>query len=77
LIGGLDAVEIIEVSETTDFFGHRYFVSNPKVSADMIAMLRYGLRPNDPGRPLEQIAGPFWRVPAESPGSTSTASFLR
>jgi esterase/lipase superfamily enzyme len=77
LIGGLDAVEIIEVSETTDFFGHRYFVSNPKVSADMIAMLRYGLRPNDPGRPLEQIAGPFWRVPAESPASTSTASFLQ
>ena len=29
----------------------------------MIAMLRYGLRPNDPGRPLEQIAGPFWMVP--------------
>jgi esterase/lipase superfamily enzyme/AraC-like DNA-binding protein len=77
LIGGLDAVEIIEVSGTTDFFGHRYFVSNPKVSADMIAILRYGLRPNDPGQPLEQIAGPFWRVPAESPASTSTASFLQ
>jgi hypothetical protein len=46
-----------------------------QVSADMIAMLRYGLRPNDPGRQLEQIAGPFWRVPAESPASTSAASF--
>jgi len=30
----------------------------------MIAMLRYGLRPGEPGRPLEQIEGPFWRVPA-------------
>jgi esterase/lipase superfamily enzyme len=65
LIDGLKAVDIIEVHGATDFFGHSYFVSNPKVSADMIAMLRYGLQPNDPGRPLEQVAGPFWRVPAE------------
>ena len=49
----------------TDFFGHSYFVSNPQVSADIIAMLRYGLRPNEPGRPLEHIAGPFWRVPRQ------------
>jgi esterase/lipase superfamily enzyme len=75
MIGGLDAVDIVEVQGSTDFFGHHYFVSNPKVSADMIAMLRYGLRPNDPGRPLEHVAGPFWTVPVESPASTSTASF--
>ena len=61
----LRAVDIIEVSGTTDFFGHSYFISNPQVSADLIAMLRYGLRPNDPGRPLDRIAGPFWRVPAQ------------
>ena len=59
----LRAVDIIEVHGTTDFFGHSYFLSNPKVSADIIAMLRYGLRPNEPGRPLEQIAGSFWQVP--------------
>jgi esterase/lipase superfamily enzyme len=63
LIGALGAVDVIEVRDTTDFFGHSYFASNPKVSADIIAMLRYGLRPNEPGRPLERIAGPFWRVP--------------
>ena len=61
----LRAVDIIEVRDTTDFFGHRYFLSNPHVSADFIAMLRYGLRPNEPGRPLEHIAGPFWRVPRQ------------
>ena len=61
-IGGLRAVNIIQVHGRTDFFGHSYFVSNPRVSADIIAMLRYGLQPNDPGRPLEQIDGPFWRV---------------
>jgi len=61
----LRAVDIIQVRGTTDFFGHRYFLSNPQVSADLIALLRYGLRPNEPGRPLEQIAGPFWQVPTQ------------
>jgi esterase/lipase superfamily enzyme len=61
----LRAVDIIEVRGTTDFFGHSYFVSNPKVSADIVALLRYGLRPNEPGRPLQQIAGSFWRVSAD------------
>jgi esterase/lipase superfamily enzyme len=64
-ISGLGAVDIIQVRGTTDFFGHSYFTSNPQVSADIIAMLRYGLRPNEPGRPLEQIAGSFWRVPVQ------------
>lgn len=63
-IGKLGTVNIIQVRGTTDFFGHSYFISNPRVSADIIAMLRYGLRPNEPGRPLEHIAGPFWRVSA-------------
>jgi hypothetical protein len=61
----LRAVDIVQVRGTTDFFGHSYFISNPQVSGDIIALLRYGLRPNEPGRPLEQIAGPFWRVPAQ------------
>ena len=61
----LRAVDIIEVRGTTDFFGHSYFVSNPQASADIIAMLRYGLRPGEPGRLLEQVAGPFWRVPPQ------------
>lgn len=60
----LRAVDIVEVRGMTDFFGHGYFISNPRVSADIVALLRYGLRPNEPGRPLEPIAGPFWRVPA-------------
>ena len=62
MIGNLDAVDIIEVRGATDFFGHSYFVSNPNVSGDIVAMLRYGLRPNEPGRPLENVVGPFWRV---------------
>ena len=49
-------------AKTTDFFGHGYFVSNPRVSSDIIAMLRYRLKPNEPGRPLMEIDRPFWRV---------------
>ena len=64
-IGKLGAVNIIQVRGTTDFFGHSYFTSNPRVSADIIAMLRYGLRPNEPGRPLEQLTEPFWKIPAQ------------
>ncbi|MGB8434449.1 MAG: alpha/beta hydrolase [Burkholderiales bacterium] len=63
-IGKLGAIDVIQVYGTTDFFGHSYFTSNPRVSADIIAMLRYGLRPDEPGRPLEHITGPFWRVTA-------------
>jgi esterase/lipase superfamily enzyme len=59
----LGTVDMIQVRGTTDFFGHGYFTSNPRVSADLVALLRYGLRPNEPGRPLEEIQRPFWRVP--------------
>ena len=62
-IAMLRAVDIIEVRGSTDFFGHSYLTSNPRVSADLIAMLRYGLRPNEPGRPLEEVKRPFWRIP--------------
>jgi esterase/lipase superfamily enzyme len=58
--------DVIQVRGTTDAYGHSYFTSNPRASADLIAMLRYGLRPNEPGRPLEEIERPFWRVPAEA-----------
>jgi esterase/lipase superfamily enzyme len=63
-IGMLGAVDIVQVRGTTDLFGHSYFVSNPRVSSDIIAMLRYDLRPNEPGRPLEHVVGSFWRVSA-------------
>jgi hypothetical protein len=30
-----------------------------------MAVLRYGLRPNEPGRPLEEIERPFWQLPTQ------------
>ena len=71
-IGMLRAVDIIQVRGTTDFFGHSYFKSNPQVSADIIALLRYGLKPNEPGRPLEEVTRPFWRVESGAAASART-----
>lgn len=45
-------------------FGHNYFLSNPAVSSDLIALLRYGWAPGkENGRPLEHLGGGnFWRI---------------
>ena len=59
----LGAIDVIEVSGRNCFICHGYFVDNPSVSSDLIALLRYGLKPNDPGRPLIEVERPFWRVP--------------
>ena len=69
----LRAVDIIQVRGTTDFFGHSYYISNPQVSADIIALLRYGLKPNEPGRPLEEVTRPFWRIETGVLGECSSA----
>jgi esterase/lipase superfamily enzyme len=61
-IASLGAVDIIQVRGRTDFFGHGYLASNPHVSADIIALLRYDLRPNEPGRSLKHVTGSFWQV---------------
>jgi esterase/lipase superfamily enzyme len=65
------AVDVIQVRGATDPFGHSYFVSNPEVSSDIIAMLRYGLKPNDPGRALNEVMRPFWRMPTKGDTAAS------
>ena len=52
----------IQVTDTLGFLGHSYFVSDPAVSSDLVALIRYGLEPGDPGRPLEEISKPFWKI---------------
>ena len=54
-------VDLIEVDENTGAFGHGYFLSNPAVRSDLVALIN-GLKPGDPGRPLVEIRGPFWRI---------------
>jgi len=50
----------------TDLFGHAYFVTNPRVSSDLIELLRYGTKPGEPGRSLEQIGPVLWTFPEET-----------
>jgi esterase/lipase superfamily enzyme len=60
---------IVQVTNTAGFIGHSYFVSDPAVSADLVSLVRYGLAPGDPGRPLEEISRPFWKIsPARAAG---------
>lgn len=61
----LGLFDVIQFRGKADSFGHSYFVSNPHVSSDIVALLRYRLRPNEPGRPLDEIQRPFWRVRTE------------
>jgi esterase/lipase superfamily enzyme len=52
----------VQVTDTPGFLGHSYFVSDPEVSSDLVALIRYGLEPGDPGRPLEEVSRPFWKI---------------
>jgi sugar/nucleoside kinase (ribokinase family) len=54
-------VDLIEVDENTGAFGHGYFLSNPAVRSDLLALIS-GLKPGDPGRPLVEIRRSFWRI---------------
>ncbi len=48
-------------------YGHSYFRTSPRVSSDLILMLRYGLPPASPGRPLEKIGKGFYKIPPGYP----------
>lgn len=52
----------VQVANTAGFIGHSYFVSDPAVSADLVSLVRYGLEPGEPGRPLEEVSRPFWKI---------------
>ncbi len=54
-------VDLVEVDDDTGAWGHGYFLSNPAVRSDLVALI-HGLKPSDPGRPLVEIASPFWRI---------------
>jgi len=58
-IGGID---VIEVLNKTDYFGHSYFRTEPAASGDLMAVIRYDLEPGDPGRNLKPLGPAFWQV---------------
>jgi hypothetical protein len=65
-LGGLDLITY--QGKRTDAFGHSYFTSNPRVSSDLIQLIRYGMQLGEPGRQLVRTGPITWRFPAESAG---------
>lgn len=55
---------IIFEGKRTDAFGHSYFTTNPRVSSDVIQLLRYGTRLGEPGRELSKVGAVVWQFPA-------------
>jgi esterase/lipase superfamily enzyme len=60
-IGNIDI--IVFEGKRTDYFGHSYFESNPRVSADLVELIRNGTPPGAPGRPLIRSGKITWVFP--------------
>jgi esterase/lipase superfamily enzyme len=54
---------IVYEGKRTDKYGHSYFLSNPRVSADLIELIRDGTAPGEPGRPLVRKGKIAWIFP--------------
>lgn len=59
-MGGL--VDFIEFSGRGGFIGHSYFLSDPTVKADLVALIRDRAKAGDPRRQLVEIKRPFWLI---------------
>jgi esterase/lipase superfamily enzyme len=62
-VGNVDI--IVYEGKRTDFFGHSYFTSNPRVSADLIELIRNGTAPDGPARSLTRSGKIVWEFPEE------------
>jgi esterase/lipase superfamily enzyme len=63
---------VVYQGERTDLFGHAYFASNPRVSSDLIQLIRYGANPGDPKRGLKKIGPVAWTFPGSELASSDT-----
>ena len=61
--GTVDA--IVYEGERTDRFGHSYFMSNPRVSADLVELVVNNTPPGTPRRPLIRTGKVTWMFPDE------------
>ncbi|RCW77579.1 alpha/beta hydrolase [Phyllobacterium bourgognense] len=59
-MGGV--VDFIEYSGRAGFIGHSYFLYDPAVKADLVALIRDRVKAGDPRRQLVEIKRPFWRI---------------
>lgn len=66
--------QLIDARVPTGFIGHSYFYRHPAVSTDLILLLRDGLEPGSPGRPLHKRGANFWQITPDYPGISDTPS---
>ncbi|WP_457588562.1 alpha/beta hydrolase [Ensifer canadensis] len=57
--------DFIEYEGSGGFGGHSYFLSDPAIEKDIIALLRDRRKAGHPDRPLVEIRRPFWRISAD------------
>jgi esterase/lipase superfamily enzyme len=62
-VGRIDLISF--EGKRTDLFGHSYFTTNPRVSSDLIQLIRYGKRLGEPGRELEKTGRVTWEFPVD------------
>lgn len=58
---------IVYEGRRTDFFGHSAFTTNPRVSADLVELIRNGSPPDSPARNLVSTGPISWGFPQEVP----------
>ncbi len=64
--GNLGRIDLVTFTgERTDLFGHSYFTTNPKVSSDLVQLIRFGKAPGDPGRNLLRTGTVTWEFRAD------------
>lgn len=61
--GGTDLIAY--EGKRTDLAGHGYFTTNPRVSSDLIQLIRFRKKPSDPERELIRTGRVTWRIPSE------------
>ena len=54
----------------SDGYGHSYYRTNPRVSSDIVLLLRYGFTPGTPERPLVPLAPGYWDIPPGYPNKS-------
>ena len=67
---------VVYEGEATDSYGHAYFVTNPMVSSDLIALIRYDRKLGEGGRSPHQVGPvtwvfPFYDASSKKPRTTS------
>lgn len=68
-----DLIDFIEYDGNAGWIGHSYFLTDPAVNADLVALIRDDLKTGDPGRPVVEIRRPFWRVVSRPAGAVTSA----